>query len=450
MDKLAYTITADDLASFTDLYELTMLQSYFEHGLQEEAVFSLYIRRMPKERNYFLACGLADVLDYFESVRFSQSAIGYLESLGQFSDAFLKSLENFRFEGDVYAVPEGTPVFSDEPILEVVAPVGQGQLAETFVMNQVHMQTLLATKAARVVEAAQGRTVVDFGGRRMHGLDAALKAARVFYIAGVDSTSNVLAGERYGIPVAGTMAHSYIEAFDDERDAFRAFAKSFPQTILLVDTYDTIKGVENVIELARELGDAFQVSGIRLDSGDLGALAHQTRKLLDRAGLDKVGIFASGGLDEYEIAKLLAGDAPVTGFGVGTAMGVSNDVPALDIAYKLCAYAGEGRLKLSPGKKIYPGRKQAFRTEKDGRAAGDIIARAGEDLPGRPLLEQVMRKGKRIDAERSLEDMRIYARAEIDALPDACRSLHAADTPYPVEISEALEAYTRKVTARFR
>jgi nicotinate phosphoribosyltransferase len=448
MPKTAYSITGDDLALFTDLYELTMLQSYFDAELDEEAVFSLFVRNLPEQRNYLLACGLEDVLDYLETVHFAEDALAYLRSLDMFSEPFLAWLADFRFRGDVHAVPEGTPVYGNEPILEVVAPIAQAQLIETFVINQVHLQTVLGTKGARVVQAAEGRSVIDFGARRMHGLDAALKAARAFHIAGVNATSNVLAGERYGIPIAGTMAHSYVEAFPSEIDAFRTFAGSYPQTILLVDTYDTIDGVKKVIELAGELGDAFKVRGIRLDSGDLAALARDSRKLLDKAGLESVEVFASGGLDEYEIAALAAEQTPITGFGVGTAMGVSNDVPALDMAYKLVAYAREGRVKLSPGKETFPGRKQVFRSEEDGTASGDVIARWDEKLDGRPLLQPVMHQGKRLSDPPSLDAVRDYARTQIDALPPRIRTIEPAEPPYPVTVSEALEKDRLAVAAR--
>ena len=317
-------------ALLTDLYELTMLQAYVAEGMHDVGVFSLFVRRLPDRRNYLLACGLDDVLDYLEALRFDRPAIDYLESLGRFTPAFLRYLEHFRFTGDVYAVAEGTPVFANEPILEIAAPIAESQLVETFVMNQVHLQTVLASKAARVVEAAQGRPVVDFGMRRMHGIDAALKAARAFHIAGVDSTSNVAAGQAYGLRVSGTLAHSYIQAHDDEREAFRAFTRLYPDTVLLVDTYDTLEGVRAVVDLARERGDSFRVAAVRLDSGDLGALAVDTRRLLDEAGLGSVRIFASGSLNEDEIARLLAGGAPIDAFGVGTDMAVPRCVsPAL-------------------------------------------------------------------------------------------------------------------------
>jgi nicotinate phosphoribosyltransferase len=434
-------------ALFTDLYELTMLQAYFAQGMEERAVFSLFVRRLPERRNYLLACGLDTVLDYLEHLRFTSDDIAYLRSLGHFSNGFLDRLEDFRFSGEVHAVPEGTPVFANEPILEIVAPIPEAQLVETFVMNQVHLQTVLASKAARVVAAAQGRTVVDFGPRRMHGIDAALKAARAFHIAGISATSNVLAGKIYGVPVAGTMAHSLVQSFDDELEAFRAFARLYPTTVLLVDTYDTLEGVANVIRLARELAPDFKVRAVRLDSGDLTDLAFEARQLLDHAGLPQVEIFASGSLDEDAIAELVSKGAPITGFGVGTKMGVSSDAPDLDIAYKLCEYAGRGRLKLSTGKPVLPGRKQVFRVEQDGRAMRDVIARAEEKLPGRPLLQPMMCDGRRLAAALGdLEQARRHAATEIGHLPDRVRSIDPADPPYPVEVSAALKGYQDKIT----
>lgn len=436
----------NELALFTDLYELTMLQAYVEEDMMKDAVFSLFVRRLPHRRNFLLACGLDTVLDYLETLRFGSDDIAYLASLGMFSDRFLSWLRDFRFTGAVYAVPEGTPVFANEPILEVVAPLPQAQLVETLIMNQIHLQTVLASKARRVVTAAAGRPVVDFGPRRMHGIDAALKAARAFYIGGVAATSNVLAGKRYGVPVAGTMAHSYIQAHENEAAAFRAFAQLYPDTVLLVDTYDTLAGVLKVIELARGLGGDFKVKAVRLDSGDLLALSREARRLLDEAGLDKVEIFASGGLDEEAIAELVSSGAPINGFGVGTNMGVSSDAPSLDIAYKLCEYAGKGRLKLSTGKPVLPGRKQIFRLTKDEQDIRDTIARADEELPGRPLLAPVMRAGKRLPSGTvNLETARQYAREQIARLPAAITNVACAKPAYAVEVSAALLEFQKKV-----
>ena len=425
---------------FTDLYALTMLQAYFEQDMRDIAVFSLFVRRLPERRNYLLACGLDDVLAFLETLRFDQAALAYLDSLGRFSDRFLRWLEDLRFTGDVHAVPEGTPVFAQEPLVEIDAPIAEAQLVEAFVMNQIHLQTVLASKAARVVDAAKGRQVVDFGLRRMHGIDAGMKAARAFHIAGVDATSNVAAGQAYGLPVAGTLAHSYIQAHDDESEAFRAFARLYPDTVLLVDTYDTLEGIRKVAELAREPGTHFRVGAVRLDSGDLADLAFKARRMLDEAGLRRVTIFGSGGLDENEIARLVAAGAPIDGFGVGSEMGVSRDAPSLDIAYKLVEYAGRGRMKLSPGKALLPGRKQIFRVEREGAAEHDILGLRDEGPCGRPLMQRVMAGGRRSAAGRvTLDDARAHARAESDRLPPRLRGLSPATPPYAVLLSPGLQ-----------
>jgi nicotinate phosphoribosyltransferase len=439
----------DDVALLTDLYQLTMLRAYLAEGMVGRAVFSLFVRRLPARRNYLVACGLADVLSYLEQLHFSERALAFIASRPELGPALAEQLATFRFTGDVWAVREGTPVFADEPLLEIEAPLAEAQLVETFVMNQLHLQTLLASKASRVVTAAAGRKVLDFGLRRMQGADAGLKAARAFYVAGVDATSNVLAGERYGIPIAGTMAHSYVQVHDSELDAFRAFAKVHPQTVLLVDTYDTLAGVQNVVRLSRELADRFQIRAIRLDSGDLASLARQARRLLDAAGLDAVEVFASSGLDEHSIAELVQSGAPISGFGVGTKMGVSADAPYLDVVYKLVEYAGHGRLKLSPGKLVRPGRKQVFRVEPNGQADHDVLCGADEQPAGRPLLELVMQDGQRLPtADHSLEELRRYGRNELAKLPERVRALAAAQPPYRVEVSAELERRTAQVAER--
>ncbi|MFB6098992.1 MAG: nicotinate phosphoribosyltransferase, partial [Salinibacter sp.] len=376
-------------------------------------------------------------------------ALDYLADQDQFEDAFLDWLSNFEFTGDVYAVPEGTPVFPDEPIVEVVAPIGEAQLMETFLLNQITFQTTIASKASRVVEAARmgdaDRLVADFGMRRMHGTDAAMKAARATYIAGVDATSNVAAGQAYDLPITGTMAHSYIEAHDSEMEALRAFADLYPETILLVDTYDTLGGVRKVVDLMKETGDQVQVRGIRLDSGDLGDLAQKSRRLLDEAGLQDVMIFASGGLDEYKIADLLEGGAPIDGFGVGTKMGTSADQPALDSAYKLSGYAGEPRMKLSTEKSNLPGRKQVVRQYEEGLAVRDVIATDGEQLSGAPLLERVMADGERTEAgaSRPLPALREHAEARLSELPDRLRALDPEVPDHEVVLSDQLEERLR-------
>jgi nicotinate phosphoribosyltransferase len=427
-------------ALLTDLYQLTMVEAYLDEGLWDEAIFSLFVRRLPERRNYLLAAGLEDALHLLEHLRFSAEDLDWLAAQGRFSDRLLGWLERFRFSGDVDAVPEGTPVFAQEPLLEVRAPLPEAQLVETYLLNAVHLQTLAASKAARVVEAARGRTVMEFGLRRIHGTDAGLKVARAAYLAGVDSTSNVLAAKRYGIPAAGTMAHSYVQAHDDELAAFRAFTRVYPDATLLVDTYDTLHGVQHVIRLARELGEDFRVRALRLDSGDLAALARAARELLDAAGLQRVRLYASGGLDEDAVARLVARGAPFDGFGVGTAMGVSADAPSLDMAYKLVEYAGRERVKLSEGKVLLPGAKQVYRQEEGGVARRDVLTRRGDVVRGRPLLRPVMRAGKRQPgATPPLADVRDYARREVSRLPPEVRALPPARPPYPVTLGTALE-----------
>ena len=437
-----------ELGLFTDLYELTMLQAYLEEGLQDTAVFSLFVRRLPDGRHVLVACGLDTLLEQLESLRFSSEDLAYLTSLQLFSAPLLAWLGRFRFTGDVYAVPEGTPVFADEPIVEVVAPLPEAQLLETLVMNQIHLQTVLASKAVRVVAAARGRGVIDFGARRSHGLDAAILGARACYVAGVHGTSNVFAGRRFGIPVSGTMAHSYVQAHASEREAFRAFATTFPGTVLLVDTYDTLAGVRHVIDLMTGAAPPPRISAIRLDSGDLGALARASRRLLDEAGLTGIRIFASGGLDEYEIARLVAAGAPIDGFGVGTGMSVSGDAPALDIVYKLTEYAGEGRTKLSSGKPILPGRKQVFRRDPAERHGGDVIGRFDEHLDGRPLMEMVMRGGRRLRPALDLEAVRAHAARELAGLPRDVTAVEGPVVPYRVTVSAALERDHEEVRRR--
>ncbi len=432
-------VNDSNAALLTDLYQLKMAQAYFEEGLDGRAAFELFVRRLPPTRSFLLACGLDDALGFLERLSFDRGALDHLAGLGSFSADFLGWLARVRFTGDVYAVPEGTPVFAGEPLLQVVAPLAEAQLVETFVINQIHLQTVLASKAARIVEAAAGRPIVDFSLRRSHGVDAGLKSARAFHVAGVAATSNVLAGRTYGLPVAGTMGHSYVQAHEDEDAAFRAFLRLYPDGVVLVDTYDTLAGVRRLVALARELGERFRVTAIRLDSGDLEALSRAARRELDDAGLRAVEILASGGLDERSIAALAQSGAPIDGFGVGTHLGVSADAPALDMVYKLVEYAGRSRPKLSADKKVLGGRKQVYR-----RAAGDLVARAGEEHEGRALLVPVMRGGRRT-VEESLETIRARARREIAALPARCRSLEPMDPPYPVEVSAALSEEQRRL-----
>lgn len=433
---------------FADLYELTMLSAYGACGIREAATFSLFIRELPESRNFFLACGLDDLLDELASFRFRSHDIAYLRSLDMFPESLFDDLPGFRFAGDVFAVAEGTPIFANEPLLEVTAPIGQAQVLETLIVNQISLQTVLASKAARVVAAAAGRPVVDFGARRAQGLDAALKGARAFAIAGVAGTSLLAAGARYHIPVVGTMAHSFVQTFDDEREAFAAFAEVYPTTVLLVDTYDTLQGVRHVIELARRIGDDCRLTGVRLDSGDLDALSRAARAMLDEAGLQRLKIVASGGLNETRIDALAKAGAPIDIFGVGTDMSVAADAPALDIAYKLTEFAGSGRMKLSGRKVTTPGRKQTFRQTADGVVARDIIARRDETHEGMPLLEPVMLGGEPLKERASLVVLRDRATAMIASLPPALRMLDKAGQGYPVALSDRLQADTAALRAR--
>lgn len=443
-------VEREDRALLVDLYELTMLDAYWRERMNEEAVFSLFFRRLPPQRNFAIACGLDDVLGYLEDLRFRSADIEHLESLDLLSPEFLERLATLRFTGAVRAMREGTPVFPNEPILEVRAPLLEAQLAETFIINQVHLQTVLASKAARVVLAAQGRQVIDFGLRRIHGADAGLKAARAFYVAGVDATSNVLAGKQYGIPIAGTMAHSYVQVHDAELDAFRAFARSFPRTTLLVDTWDTLAGVDHVIALAHELGEQFHVRAVRLDSGDLADLARAARARLDAAGLRGVQIFASGGLDEGSVDRLVRAHVPIDAFGVGTSMGVSDDAPTLDMAYKIVEYDGRPTMKMSAGKVSLPGPKQVYRQLEGSFATSDVIALEGEHVPGEALLVPVMVAGRRLPAGRApLVDARDRARAQLAALPSRLRRLERAE-PFPVAVSERLRKTLAGIVERRR
>ena len=439
-------------ALFADLYELTMAQAYWQHGRRETATFSLFFRNYPPDRAYAVFAGLDDALSYLEELRFSDDDVGYLGSLGLFDASFLEYLRGLRFTGDVRAMTEGELAFADEPVLEVTGPIIEAQLVETAVMNAVSTQTLLATKASRVLHAAQGRRVVEFSARRTPGEDTADKLARVAYLVGFAGTSNVRAAARYGMPPAGTMAHSFIASFPSEIEAFRAYAESFPDTsTLLVDTYDTVHGTKNAIEVAKELRQrGHALRALRLDSGDLLGLSIECRRLLDEDGLQDVHILASGGLDEFEIDELLRGGAPIDGFGVGTKLGVSADAPWSDWAYKLVEHASKPVLKLSTGKETLPGRKQTYRfRDGAGQYQRDVITLADEPAPGgaRPLLAEVMRSGKRIGAPPSLESLRERFAAEFACLPERHKALRAPEH-YAVEHSPALAELRARVTQR--
>ena len=440
---------ADESALLTDFYQLTMLQAYADRGMNETAVFEFFVRRLPENRNFLLAAGLEQVLDYLENLHFTPQELDWLVTCGRFSPDFVKSLADLQFTGDVWAMPEGTPFFADEPILRVVAPLREAQLVETRIINLLQFQILIATKAARVRLVAPEKLVVDFGLRRAHGGEAGMLSARTSYLAGFDGSSNVQAGMRWNIPLFGTMAHSFIQAHDNEVAAFEDFSHSHPNaTTLLIDTYDTEAAARDIIPLARRLADAgIAVQAVRIDSGDLGRNAASVRAILDAGGLTNVRIFASGNLDEYEIHRLLANQAPIDGFGVGTRMNTSNDCPYLECAYKLQEYATTARRKRSEGKASWPGRKQVYRQYgPDGIMIGDTITLEEEHANGTPLLSCVMHQGKRRAAQLPLTQIRDYARAQLALLPVACRGL--ATGAYPVNVSPTLHALAEQVDQR--
>ncbi len=441
------TLSDDELGLFTDLYELTMLQAYWAEGMHGSAVFSLFFRNPPAYRNFVLACGQEHAARLATRVHFPRRQLDRLETIGLFREPFLRWLEGFRFSGEILAMPEGTPVFPHEPILEVHAPVAEAQVLETVLMNLITTETVLASKAARITLAADGRPVMDFGMRRMHGTDAALRGVRAYSVGGIRATSNVLGSLRYGLPPSGTMAHSFIQAHHDELEAFRTYGQLYPGTTLLVDTYDTLAAVRKVIRLVREEG--LQIGAIRLDSGDLGALARHARDLLDAAGLEHIQIVASGGLDEWTIRDLLVGGAPIDRFGVGTEMGTSVDAPSLDLAYKLTEYDGEPRLKNAPGKQLHPGPKQVWRfSDGNGRYSHDEITCRGEHRDGTPLLTPIIRDGAPLAEPPGITSGRDRAWAAIARFPELMRELEPAPTPYPVQFSEALQRLRRDTIAK--
>jgi nicotinate phosphoribosyltransferase len=431
-------LTEEELGLFVDLYELTMARAYRAEGMTERALFTLHFRKLPPGRNFVLACGQHYGALLASALHFPREQVDRLAQLDMFEDDFLEWLSAFRFSGDIRVMPEGTPVFPHEPLLEVDAPVAEGQLLETLLMNYVNTETVLASKAARMVVAADGRPVVDFGMRRMHGYDAALRGVRAYRTAGLAATSNVLGSFQHGLAASGTMAHSFIQAHRDEMEAFRTYARLYPGTTLLVDTYDTLGGVDKVIRLVRDEG--LKVNAIRLDSGDLAQLARDARQKLDEAGLADIRIVVSSGLDEWSIRDMVEAGAPVDGFGVGTKLGVSEDAPAMDFAYKLTEYAGEPRLKNSPGKKLLPGRKQVWRyRDRDGRYRYDEIGRDREEREGEALLATVVRDGEPEGPGPDCEASRERVRRALNDMPERLLDLDETDQPYEVRISDQLE-----------
>ncbi|MGB9915570.1 MAG: nicotinate phosphoribosyltransferase [Candidatus Bathyarchaeales archaeon] len=444
------------MSLFTDFYELTMCASYFDNRKFEPATFDLFIRRLPETRSYFLFAGLEQVLLYLKNLKFTEEHLAYLKKQG-FNQQFLDYLRDFRFTGDVWAVPEGTVMFPCEPLIRVTAPIIEAQLVETFLLNTVNLQTTIATKASRVVQAAKGKAVIEFGLRREHGIDAGMKVARCSYIAGCLGTSNVLASLAYGIPVFGTMAHSFVMSYETEIEAFRAFAKTFPdKSTLLIDTYDEIAGAEKAVAVAKELeAKGCRLGGVRLDSGDLVEVSKKVREILDENGLQYVKIFASGDLDEFRIEELLNKGAKIDAFGVGTKMGTSADRPYVDVIYKLCETMNKKGtfspiMKLSKGKATLPGRKQVYRfKDENGNFAKDVIALADEKIEGEPLLIKVMEKGEIIYDLPSLERIRETAAENLARLPEKYKKLTNAPM-YPVELSRELEALIRRLKRRLK
>jgi nicotinate phosphoribosyltransferase len=434
----------------TDLYQLNMLQAYLDHGETGTAVFELFFRKFPERRGFLVAAGLEQALDFLVNMRFSPEEIDWLRRSGRFGENFLDRLVGLRFTGDVHAMPEGTVFFPNEPILRVTAPLPEAQLVETRLINILHFQTLIASKAARFRLAAPDKLMVDFGLRRAHGFEAGVMAARASYIVGFAGTATVLAEKLFGIPTFGTMAHSFIQAHDDETEAFERFALSRPQNLtLLLDTYDTEAAARKVVSLAPRLrARGITVRSVRLDSGDLIALSKSVRQILDEGGLANVRIFASGGLDEDYIADMLRAGAPIDGFGVGTSLTTSSDVPALDCAYKLQEYAGAARRKRSTGKATLPGRKQVWRQYlPDGTMAGDILSLETDKQSGEPLIKPVMQNGRHVAPLPTLEEIRQHAARQLSRLPEPLRRLKPG-TDYPVRVADALVRLATEVDSR--
>lgn len=434
----------------TDLYQLNMIQAYLDHGEERTAVFEFFVRKLPSRRSFLLAAGLEQALAFLENIRFTTDEIDWLVRSGRFSKRLLDHLADFRFTGDVHAMPEGTVFFANEPILRVTAPLPQAQLVETRLINILHFQSLIASKAARMRLAAPEEALVDFGLRRAHGAEAGLMAARASYIAGFAGTATMLAEKLFGIPTFGTMAHSFIQAYDEEEVAFENFANSRPDNLtLLIDTYDTEAAARKVVALAPRLRNkGIVIQAVRLDSGDMIALSKSVRRILDDGGLSGVRIFASGGLDEDSISEMRQAGAPIDGFGVGTSLTTSSDVPALDCAYKLQEYAGSARRKRSSGKATWPGRKQVWRRHGgDGCMVGDVLSVESDRQPGEPLVELVMRNGRRTVPSPSLADIRARAARELQQLPEPLRQLDP-NASYPVVVADALTRLASEVDGR--
>lgn len=430
----------------TDFYELTMAAAYYQRKMFAPATFSLFIRDYPPDRAYFVSAGVEEVLGFLETLNFSQEDLDYLDATGRFNQDFLHYLSELRFTGHVFAIPEGRLFFKDEPILEVTGPIIEAQLVETYVINAINLQVAVATKASRCVHAAKGRNLVDFSLRRTQGAEAGLKVARTSFMVGFSGTSNVLAGKVYNIPIFGTMAHSFITSFENEIDAFRAFSQVFPEnTVLLIDTYENISGARNAAQVAQEMSDrGHKLKGVRLDSGDMAQISKEVRAFLDQRGLQDVSIFASGGFDEFKIARVLEQGAKIDAFGVGTKMGVSADAPYTDMAYKLVKYNARPVLKLSAGKKTLVDEKQVFREKQDRKPVKDIISLRDEKASGEPLLKLFMKNGKRTESLEPLTAARERFKEEYDALDDCYKAIKNPKS-FPVELNPSLEKLQEEV-----
>ncbi len=434
----------------TDLYQVNMVEVYLATGMQDVAVFELFMRKMPESRGFLVAAGLEQVVDFLINGHCSERELSWLRATGRFSESLIDYLARFRFEGDVDAMPEGTVFFPDEPLIRVTAPIAQAQLAETRIINFLHYQTLVASKAARMKLVAPDARLVDFGLRRAQSGEAGLLAARAAYISGFDGTATVPAADYFGIPIYGTMAHSFVQAHDHEADAFLDFAIARPEeTVFLLDTYDTEKAAQKVVELAPKLAEkGISVRGVRLDSGDLADHARKVRKILDDGGLHTAQIVASGGLDEYALQELVAAGAPIDIYGVGTSLVTSEDLPALDCAYKLKSYAGTARRKRSEGKAFWPGPTQAFRRyDAQGLLLEDVLGCADEAVDGAPLLHPVIRGGQLVEPLPDLDRIRAHADAELARLPDDLRRLEQP-AGFTVSITGKLRELADRVDRR--
>jgi nicotinate phosphoribosyltransferase len=426
----------------TDLYELNMVQAYLDQSEDGTAAFEFFVRRLPARRGFLLAAGLEDALAFLETMHYSAVDIDWLRSTGRFRDNLLDYLKDFRFTGDVHAIPEGSVCFPNEPLLRITAPLPQAQLIESRLINILHFQTLIASKAARMVLAAPGKILSDFGLRTAHGAEAGNFSARASYLAGFNSVANVLAGQRYGIPIVGTMAHSFIQVHGDEMMAFETFARARPEgVVLLIDTYDTEQGARKAVELAPRLKkDGIAIRGVRIDSGDLTAMSKKVRAILDAGGLNDTVILVSGGINEDVLQDMMKDGAPIDGFGIGVNLAASIDAPSLDCAYKLQEYRGTPQRKLSEGKQTWPGRKQAWRAYGgDGRMSGDVLTLEGDKQPGEPLIIEVMRGGRRVAPTPTLAQIRERAARDLARLPEPLRQLQLG-VDYPVAVAPALKA----------